>query len=317
MLPYDAGVDRHAARLYSGLFVGVGAVSWAAIFIRLADAPALSIAAWRLVFASVPVAAYSAWRRRGELARLTKRERLLLAISSVALALHFGTWIASLSRTTVASSVALVTTQPIWVVLLAVVLLRERVTARGALAAAIATAGAVMIGGADIALHGRALVGDGLALAGAICAGVYFVAGRSVRPTLSLAGYVGVVYLLAAVLLVAGAAGARQPLGGFSARTWLMLVLLALVPQLIGHSLLNWSLRYLSAPFVSVAILGEPVISTALAVPILGERPGALRLLGGAVTLIGVYLAVREESAQARGRPAPEVAPGLAAGSQL
>lgn len=288
-------------RLYAGLLVGVVAVSWAAIFIRLADAPALSIAAWRLLLAALPVAAVAMLRHRKELLRLGGRDRLLLAVSGIALALHFATWIASLDRTTVASSVALVTTQPIWVALLAAAVLGERVSRRSALAIAVATAGGVIIGGADIAVSGSALIGDALAVIGAVCAAVYFVAGRRARPTLSLAGYVGVVYSIAAVALIAGAAAGRQPLTGFSARTWLMLALLALVPQLIGHSLLNWSLRYLSAPLVSVAILGEPVISTVLAIPILGEQPGPLRIAGAAITLLGVYLAIRAESTTQQG----------------
>ena len=295
-VPYDACVHQQGLRLYGGLLAGVIAVSWAAIFIRLAEAPALSVSAYRLLFAALPVGAAALLTRRAELLALNRRERVLLAVSGLALALHFATWIASLSRTTVASSVALVTTQPVWVALLALAALRERVSPRAVVAIAVATGGGLMIAGADVAVSGEALMGDGLAVAGAISGGVYFIIGRRVRPTLSLVGYVGVVYSIAAVALVLLAAGAGQPLGGFSGRTWLMLALLALVPQLVGHSLLNWSLRYLSAPFVSVVILGEPVLSTALAVPILGERPGMLRVVGGAVTLLGVYLAVREEA---------------------
>lgn len=308
-LPYHAWVDEHRLRLYGGLFAGVVAVSWAAIFIRLAEAPALSVSAYRLVFAALPVALFAAARRRDELLRLSRREHLLLLVSGAALALHFATWIASLGRTTVASSVALVSTQPVWVALIAVLVLRERMSRRAGLAILVATVGGATIGGADISLSGEALAGDALALVGAVCAGIYFVAGRRVRPTMSLAGYVGVVYTVAAVLLVAAAAGAGQPLTGCSLQTWLMLALLAIVPQHLGHSTLNWALRYLSAPFVSVAILGEPVISTALAIPFLDEWPGPMRVVGGAITLVGVYLAVREESKQAHHGPADEAAP--------
>lgn len=299
-LPYDASVDTRRLRLAGGLFGGVVAVSWAAIFIRLADAPPLSIAAWRLVLASLPLIGFALARRRDELGRLQRRELALLALSGVALALHFATWIASLSMTTVASSVALVSTQPVWVALLALIVLRERISRAGAAAVVVATCGGVLISGADLRVSGEALVGDGLAIAGAICAAGYFIIGRRIRATMSLAGYVAVVYGVAAVVLVASAVIAGAPLSGFSARTWVMLVLLALVPQLIGHSTLNWSLRYVSAPFVSVAVLGEPVISTALAVPILGEHPGLLRILGGAIILLGVYLAIRDETRQAR-----------------
>lgn len=296
------------AHLVAGLALGVIAVSWAAIFIRLAEAPTLSVAAYRLGLSAVPVSAFALARRRAELARLRHGEWLLLSASGAALALHFATWIASLSRTTVASSVALVTTQPVWVALLSALVLREPVRLQGALAVLVATAGGITIAGADIALSGEALLGDVLALVGAVCAAVYFIVGRRVRPAISLASYVGVVYSVAAVLLLAAALVAGAPLSGFSARTWTMLVLLAVVPQLLGHSALNWALRYLSAPFVSVTILGEPVISTLLAIPILGEWPGPVRVVGGAVTLAGVYLAVREESQVARRRAEADAA---------
>ncbi len=295
-------MEPGAPRLYGGLLLGVVAVSWAAIFIRLAEAPALSQSAYRLLFGAAPVAVFALARRRREIAGLNRREWLLLLVAGGALALHFATWIASLSRTTVASSVALVTTQPVWVALMAAGVLREPLGRRGWLAMSVAMAGGVTIAGADVQLDRSALVGDGLALVGAVCAAVYFVAGRSVRPTMTLATYIAVVYSVAAVLLLPLALIAGQPLTGFSRQTWVMLLLMALIPQLLGHSALNWALRYLSAPFVSISILGEPVISTLLAIPILSETPGPVRAAGGALTLAGVYLAVREEAAQTRQR---------------
>jgi drug/metabolite transporter (DMT)-like permease len=308
---YHAGVDRERVRLHAGLWIGVIAVSWGAIFIRLADAPALSVSAYRLLFGALPVAVFAVVRRRWELARLNRTEWGMLGLSGLALALHFATWIASLGRTTVASSVALVTTQPVWVWLLLTLLLREPVSRRGTIAILVATAGGFMIAGADISVASDALVGDLLALAGGLFAAVYFIAGRRVRPTLSLGAYVGVVYSVAAIGLVVAALLAGQPFGGFSGKTWSMLLLLALVPQLLGHSLLNWSLKYFSATTVSVVILGEPVISSALAVPILGEQPGLLRLAGAAVILAGVYLAVREETAHSSTPASPQVVESL------
>jgi drug/metabolite transporter (DMT)-like permease len=260
-------VVQQQTRVYLGLLLGVVAVSWAAIFIRLAAAPALSISAYRMAFGATPIAVYALVRGRDELRRIGRRDWLLLGMSGVALALHFATWVASLSRTTVASSVALVTTQPIWVALLAALLLHERMSRRGLGAVTVATFGGVVIAGADLSLRGEGLTGDALALTGGVCAAVYFVAGRSVRQRLSLAAYAGVVYSLAAVLLLLTTPLAGQPLGGFSRETWVMLLLLALIPQLAGHSALNWALRFLSAPAVSVSILGEPRISTALAIP--------------------------------------------------
>jgi len=288
-------VSERKPQLHAGLWVGVFAVSWAAIFIRWAQAPSLSISAWRLVFAAIPAAVWALWRHPQELLRLERRTALGLLISGGALALHFATWIASLERTSVASSVSLVTTQPVWVALLAWLFLREKVGVRVMSGIALSVVGGGLVAGADFAVSAGALWGDALALLGAVFAAIYFVVGRRVRATLSLPAYIGVVYAVAAGVLVIGSLLARQPLRGFSNATWLQLLLLALVPQLIGHSLLNWSLRYLSAPFVSLAILGEPVISTLLAIPLLGEWPGALQILGAVLTLSGVAVAAREE----------------------
>jgi drug/metabolite transporter (DMT)-like permease len=287
---------RPRASVYLVLAMGVFAVGWAAIFIRLADAPALSTAAYRLTFAGIPVAGWALSRQRRALGELPRRSWWLLAASGVALAAHFASWIASLELTTVASSVALVTTQPLWVALLTALVLRERVSRGTVVALAVATAGGALIGLGDVSTGGRALAGDALALVGAVCAAVYFAIGRRLRGGLDLAGYIGVVYPVAAVVLIGTALVARQPLSGFSAQTWTMFALLALVPQLIGHSSLNWALKYLPAHLVAVAVLGEPVISILLAIPILGETPGVLQVVGGLVTLCGVYLAVRDEA---------------------
>jgi drug/metabolite transporter (DMT)-like permease len=284
------------ARVHLGLAGGVLAVSWAAILVRLAQAPPLSVAAWRLVLASAPALLFAAIRRRPELAALPGRSRLLLCGAGLALALHFATWIASLRLTSVAASVSLVSTQPVWVALLARFVLGEPVGRRTALGIGISVAGAVTVAASDLGAGPGALRGDALALAGALSAAVYFTTGRRVRARLSLGAYVGVVYPVAALALLSLALLLGQPLTGFDGRTWLALAALALVPQLLGHSLLNWSLRWLSAPFVAVAILAEPVASTLLALALLGERPGPLLLAGGLLTLAGVGLAAAEEA---------------------
>lgn len=279
----------------AGLALGVLSVSWAAILVRLADAPPLAVAAWRLLLAAGAALAFALLRRRAELRALDRRGLALLAGAGLALALHFATWISSLRLTSVASSVALVTTQPLWVALLSRALLRERIAPRVAAGIALAVAGGAVMAGGDVALGPRALLGDLLALAGAVAAALYFVAGRRVRARLSLGAYVGVVYPAAAAGLLALAVVAGAPLAGYGARTWLALALLALVPQLLGHSLLNWSLRWLSGTFVAVTILAEPVMSILLAIPVLGERPTATQVAGGLVLLGGVALAASGE----------------------
>ena len=284
-------------RVRAGLALGVLSVSWAAILVRLADAPALAIAAWRLVLAGAAALAFALLRRRAELRALDGRAYSLLAGAGLALALHFATWISSLRLTSVASSVALVTTQPVWVALLSRALLRERIAPRVAGGIALAVLGGVAMAGGDVATGPRALAGDALALAGAIAAALYFVAGRRVRARLSAGAYVGVVYPVAALGLLALAIGAGTQLTGFGARTWTALALLALVPQLLGHSLLNWSLRWLSGTFVAVTIVAEPVMSIVLAIPVLGERPSSTQVVGGLLLLAGVALAASGDPA--------------------
>ncbi len=277
-------------RVGAGLLVGVLAVSWAAIFIRLAKAPALTTAAWRLALAGVPLAAWVLLKHRREVVSLGARGIAPLIFSGVALAVHFGTWVSSLDYTSVASSVAIVTTTPIWVSLV------ERPPKRTWVGMVIAMAGTVVIAGTDFAVDPQALFGDALALAGAWCAATYLSIGKRVRAKLGVAQYVGVVYPVAGACLMAAALVTQSPLTELSGEQWMYLVLLAAVPQLIGHSLLNWALEHVSAALVAIAILGEPIFSTLLAIPILHEVPDPPRIFGAAIVLAGVALAAWSES---------------------
>ncbi len=282
------------------LFAGVAAVSTAALLVRLADAPALSTSAMRMVFAAVPALMLLPLRGRRDLRGLVRAHWRWAVLSGVCLSLHFATWIASLGMTTVSSSVALVTTSPLFVAGF-VALRGERVSRATVLAMLVCLAGGLLIGYADIGRGRDALTGDALAIAGAAFAAAYFAIGRRLRLHASMTTYIGVVYPIAAVGLVVIALVARQPLHGFSGGTYLMFLLMALVPQLLGHSALNWALGYLSAPFVAIAVLGEPVIATVLAAIFLAELPGPWRVAGGAVVLAGVYLGLRAELRSADG----------------
>ncbi len=293
------------------LAAGVCAVSVAAPLIKAAGAPPLSIAAYRLSLAAAPVLALALWRHRSEILGLRAADRRSVLVSGLCLAGHFATWVASLQYGTVASSVALVTTSPFFVAGFALVFAREQTSRWMLFATGVCTLGGVVIAAADAHAGARELQADVLALAGAAFAAAYLALGRRVRARVSLLAYVGMVYPIAALVLVLAAVVARQPLSGFSPHTYLFLGLLALVPQLFGHSTLNWSLGYLSAPFVAIAVLGEPVIATALAAAFLREVPGWQRVAGGALILLGVYLALREERARLDAETAPLAAESL------
>lgn len=279
------------------LLIGVVSVSFAAIFIRIADAPALSIAFYRQAMAAaifLPLA-IGRWK---ELRGLTATQLGVAVLSGALLALHFATWIASLSFTTVAASVVLVTTSPIFVAAAARVLFGERVGNTTFIGILIGLIGAAIVSGGDFGISTRAAVGDLLALAGAVAAAGYLLAGRRLRAGMSLFAYVGVVYATCAILLLPAAAfGAR--LSGFSGETWLMFVLLAVIPQALGHTVFNYLLKDMDATLVAISIMGEPIGSTLLALAFFGEVPPWTAVVGGVLIMFGIYFAVTRQGREA------------------
>lgn len=292
---------------------GILAVSTASILIRFAqrDAPSLGIAAWRLSLAVLVLMPFALIKRRSELSALTGKERRLAVLSGVFLAFHFAAWITSLEYTSVTSSVVLVTTAPLWVALLSPVILKEPISRLMTVGMLFALAGGLMVGTSDTCtisgfhltcpglgdfLRGKAFFGDLLALSGAIFAAGYLLIGRQLRVRLSLLTYIFIVYGVAAVVLVFSTLAARQPLFGYQPVTYLWLLALALLPQLIGHTSYNWALAYLSAAYVSISILGEPIGTSILAFFLLDEKPTLLRVSGAAAILLGIYLATRSET---------------------
>jgi drug/metabolite transporter (DMT)-like permease len=209
------------------------------------------------------------------------------------LALHFGFWIASLQHTSVTTSVVLVTTNPLFVGLASLLVLRERVSAAMWTGIGIAAVGAALMAAEDVGKGLGTVVGDLYALLGAIFGAGYLMMGRLARPQMSWVGYVGAVYPVAAVLLVASVLVAGEPFTGYTMKTFVMLGLLALVPQLVGHSAINWALAYVPAALAAVAILGEPVGATILAVFVLKEVPSGFEVAGAILVLAGVYKALR------------------------
>lgn len=284
---------------YLALIVGVLAVSTASTLIRLAQVAqvdSLAIAAWRLSLASLMLAPFALATRREELGSLTRREWKLAFGAGLLLAVHFAAWIASLALTSVAASVVLVTTNPLFVGLGSYLFLKERLGLPMVAGMVIAMAGSLIIGLSDMEAGTNRLTGDLLALLGALAAAGYFMIGRQLRARLSLLGYVFPVYATSAVLLMAVAALSGAPLTGYPTTIWLWLFLLALGPQIVGHSALNWALRHLTATYVTLAILTEPIGSALLAWVILDEPPTLATVVGGGLILAGVVLASQSES---------------------
>jgi len=230
----------------------------------------------------------------------------LALLSGLFLALHFATWITSLEYTTVASSAVLVATVPLWVALLSPFTLKEPVTRYVWMGMGLAMIGAIVVGLSDTCqwsggglvcppaaefFKGKAFMGDMLALAGALMGAGYIVIGRRLRPNLSLIGYIFIVYSMAAVVLLVLMFTAGLPATGYPPEAWLWFALLALGPQLLGHSSFNWALKYLSAAYVSISLLGEPIGSTILAYFLLDEVPSGIKIFGAILILSGIYIA--------------------------
>lgn len=284
---------------YLVLFAGVLVVSTSSILIRYIQAagvPSLSIAAWRLALAALLLTPLAWARVAPELRTLRRRDLLLGLASGVFLALHFASWISSLAYTSVASSVALVSTNPLWVGLASLLIFRERLGWRTLLGISATLLGSVLIGLSD-QINSSApdpTLGNLLAMVGAVTVSGYLVIGRDLRRRLSVLAYIYVVYSTAALVLVLWALLAGQQLAGFPSYVYLLLLALALGPQLLGHTAFNYALSALSATFIAVAILGEPIGSALLALLIFGERFAPLQLAGFVLLLAGIVIASRE-----------------------
>jgi len=288
--------DGPSFNLYLALLIGIMAVSTGAIFARLADAPALVIAAYRVGIASLILAPITWWKARDEILTLSKRDLKLAVISGFFLAMHFATWISSLDYTSVANSVVLVNTNPLWVGLLTPLIAREKVRRAALISIVISVIGGAIIGYGDFATGGKALLGDGLALAGSLCAAVYLLLGRTLRRKLSLLPYIFICYGSAAVILWIIVLSLGLPISGFSSTTVAAFLGMAIVAQIIGHSTYNWALKWLSAGLIAVSLLGEPIGSTILAYILFDEGLSVYKFVGGGIILSAIYIAASSET---------------------
>lgn len=281
-----------SVKLYLTLLLGVVSVSFAAVFIRLADAPPLVIAAYRMLIAAAVITPFYMIRSRGLPQKLLRQDVLLILLSSVLLAFHFGLWITSLEYTSIASSVVLATSHPVFVAVISYFLWQETLNRKTVMGIAVALGGVAIINYGGFALSPDAIFGNMLALLSAAAVGIYLIIGHHLKERVRLLPYISAVYGGAALILLAVTLIAGYSFTGYSANTYLMLLLLALVPQLAGHSLLNHAVRLVSATIVSVAILGEPVGAIILGYIILGEgitiieAIGSILILGGILTVI-------------------------------
>ncbi len=289
-LPHATDHHPRPSILWAAVLIGVLAISSASILIRIADAPPLSIAAYRVTLASLLLACCRLGPRKAAPVKRFGTALVATGVSGLFLAFHFAFWITSLTMTSIASSVTLVSTTPFFVTLIAWLFLRERFRPRFLAGILLTLLGSGAIAGLDSRLSGSAVRGDLLALLGALMAAGYFVSGKIARESLSLSDYALGSYGMASLTLIGLCLVTGQALVGFSAKTYMALFFLALVPQLIGHTTFNWTLKFLSPATVSVLILGEPIGATILGHVILRESPDVSKAMGLVVLAVGIFL---------------------------
>ena len=285
--------------------LGILFVSTASIFIRFAqeEASSIVIAGARLLIASLVLVPIALTRFKDQLLGLTRAELIKAGLSGLFLALHFATWITSLEFTSVASSVVLVTTTPLWVALLSPLILKESIHRSVIIGLFVSVAGGIVVGlgnACDLSqaglvcraqvFSGDAMLGNFLALFGAWMAAGYMLMGRQLRKKLNTISYGALVYGVAAILLLLVVLVRRDPVFSYSGETYLWLLALGIFPQLLGHSLFNWSLKYISAAYVSLTLLGEPIGTILLALIFLRESPSLLEGVGAGLILIGIVI---------------------------
>jgi len=276
---------------YAGVGVAVVAVSFSAILIRWSDADFLAIAAGRMLISAVLLAPFALIMYRAELFSLARRDVAIIVGIGAVLATHFSLWIASLELTSVASSVVLVTAHPILVGLVGHFFMNERLVRLNAVGIALGLLGVIILTRGDADAGSETLLGDLLAFLGGVAAGVYILAGRQTRKRISLPVYAFVVYASCALFLLVGVVVTGTELFTLPADEWWLFLLMALGPSIMGHTMYNWTLRYVPASVVSVSLLGEPVGSTLLAALLLSEVPSEYTMIGGAIILVGVVMA--------------------------
>ena len=275
------------------LAVSIVAVSTASILIRMSSSPPLIIAFYRMFFSTLLLLPFFVQSDGFNKVKETGQNGLFNLIGvGVVLAVHFASWITSLNMTSVASSVIFVHVDPIFVAVVSHFFFKERITGRTLIGIIVAFVGATVIAVGDMSVGEMNFIGDMLALVGAVMLGVYILAGRKIRQTLDLISYVTPVYATSSLVLGISSIATRTPLLGYPVNEYLLFLVIAIVPMIFGHTVYNWTLKYLTAPIVSISLLGEPVGASILAYILLDEIPSLMVFVGGVVTLLGILICV-------------------------
>ncbi|CAG7621426.1 hypothetical protein PAESOLCIP111_02340 [Paenibacillus solanacearum] len=300
---------RPPVPLWLPLMIGIVAISFSSIFVRWSNAPVSVIAMYRLVLTTILMLPFLLMNHRPSMRRLSRKDWLLLFWSGFALGLHFLLWMGSLRFTTVASSTALLTLEPIFVLIGACLVFRQRTHPLAVASMLTAIAGAIMIGWGDWGWGGQALLGDLLSLLGALAVAFHMLIGKNLVQRIPAFVYSFFVFAFAAAVLAVYNVGFGYAMIGYEAKEWGIFLLLAIVPTLFGHYLFNWLLKYMKPESVSMSVLGEPLGAALLAYLLLGESVTWLQAAAGAVLLLGVWMFLRVSKKEPQSEAATALPP--------
>lgn len=286
------------------LLSGITAISFGSILIRLTtDVSPIMIATYRLIFSAIILTPFL-YRKRKEFKKLNKREWVLCILSGSFLAVHFITWISSLQYTSIANSVVLVTMNPIFVGALSYFFLKEKLTKNIVFGVLLSILGTFVLTfsslgeGIFTAKGDMPILGNILALTGAVMASFYIIIGSKIREKRDLITYISIVYTVAAILLVIISVFAGLSFTGYKFSSYFYMLLLAVIPQMIGHTSYNWALRYLKSSMVAITTMGEPIGATILAYFIFNETLSMWQILGILIIFIAIWLASKKSFKQ-------------------
>ncbi|MCM3769224.1 MULTISPECIES: DMT family transporter [Priestia] len=281
------------------LLVGVLAVSFSSILIKWSEAPASILGMYRLLFTVLLFLPFLPWRKMNVLLKnTTVKEWLMLAVSGVFLGLHFLFWMESFSHTTVASAMILTALEPVFVVAGAYFLFKEKTGKVGIISILIAVSGAAIIASGDIGVSKTALYGDLLSVLGTVAVSVHMLAGQDLCRKMPPIIYSFAVFLIGGLVLFVYNIWTHVSLTQYDTKDWWIFLLLALIPNIFGHALFNWLLKYVGATTISMAILGEPIGAIILAYFLLGEMTTASQLVGGTIVMISVMVFLKYKAAE-------------------
>lgn len=285
-------MERPAIHPYIPIIIGVISVALSAIFVKLTTAEAGVVAFYRMFFSVLLMLPIFLLKYRWEVSMFKRRDWVYSLIAGIFLAFHFIFWFESLNYTSVASSTVLVTLQPIFAFAGTYFFFKEKVSIKAILSAVVAISGSVIISWGDFKVSGSALYGDILALIGCAFITAYLLFGQDVRKRISLITYTFIVYSISTLTLFLYVVIKGESLGPHPSADWFWFIMLALIPNLLGHTLFNWAVKWVSTNVISIAILLEPVGASILAYYVFHETLSASQITGGIIVLMGILLFV-------------------------